>query len=183
ADEGELSGLLETALQLDGPMAIRYPRSGASAMPDMPGEPLPVGRWDEVRPGRDAVIIAIGRMVGAAREAADLLARENISCAVINARWLKPIDPRLVEEWADRYPLILTAEDGVLSGGLGAAVLEALSPAGMAGKVRLAGLPDGFLPQGKAPDILAAHGLTAEGLATRVRKEVLGLRPTRKAAG
>ncbi len=182
ADEGELSGLLETALTLPGPMVIRYPRATATTMPDMPGEPYKVGRWDEVRRGDDVVIVAIGRMVGAALEAARLLADEEISCGVVNARWLKPIDPRLVEEWAPRYPLLLTAEDGVLSGGLGSAVMEALAPAGMAGRVQMAGLPDGFLPQGKAADILAEHGLTAAGLAERVRSEI-GVRPKRKVAG
>jgi 1-deoxy-D-xylulose-5-phosphate synthase len=172
ADESELSGLLETALATDGPVAIRYPRAGAKVMPEMPGTPLPLGRWDEVRRGSDAAIVAIGRMVGEAREAAELLAAEGIDIGVINARWLKPIDPRLVDEWGKRYPLLLTAEDGVASGGLGAAVLEALAPSGGAGKVRLAALPDSFLPHGKGADILAEHGLNAAGLADRIRAEV-----------
>ena len=172
ADETELSGILETALAMDGPVAIRYPRSGAATMPEMPGTPIPVGRWDEIRRGSDAAIVAIGRMVAEAREAATLLAAEGIDCGVINARWLKPIDPRLAGEWAERYPLLLTAEDGVAGGGLGAAVLEALAPGGKAGKVRVAALPDSFLAQGKASDILAEHGLTAQGLADRVRAEV-----------
>jgi len=141
-------------------------------MPEMPGIPIPLGRWDEVRRGTDAAIVAIGRMVGAAREAAELLAADGIDLGVINARWLKPIDPRLVGEWANRYPLLLTAEDGVASGGLGAAVLEALAPSGRAGKVRVAALPDSFLPHGKGSDILAEHGLTAAGLADRIRAEV-----------
>jgi len=172
ADEAELSGLLETALAMDGPVAIRYPRAGARTMPAMPGTPIPLGRWDEVRRGTDAAIVAIGRMVGAAKEAAELLAAEGIDVGVINARWLKPIDPRLVEEWAERYPLLLTAEDGVASGGLGAAVLEALAPSGGAGKVRIAALPDSFLPHGKGSDILVQHGLSAAGLADRIRIEV-----------
>ena len=172
ADESEISGLLEAALAMDGPVAIRYPKAGARAMPEMPGSPLPAGRWEEVRRGSDAAIVAIGRMVGAAREAAELLAAEGIDCGVINARWLKPIDPRLAEEWALRYPLLVTAEDGVASGGLGSAVLEALAPSGRAGKVRVAALPDGFLPHGRATEILAEHGLTGAGLADRVRAEV-----------
>ena len=172
ADEGELSGLLETALTFDGPVAIRYPKAGARSMPEMPGVPFPLGVWEEVRKGTDAAIVAIGRMVGEAREAASLLAAEGIDCGVINARWLKPIDPRLAGEWAERYPILLTAEDGVASGGLGAAVLEALAPSGRAGKVRVAALPDSFLPHGKASEILAEHGLTASGLAGRIRAEV-----------
>jgi 1-deoxy-D-xylulose-5-phosphate synthase len=172
ADESELSGLLETALAMDGPVAIRYPRATAKTMPEMPGAPLPLGRWDEVRRGSDAAIVAIGRMVGAAREAAALLAGEGFDIGVINARWLKPIDSRLVTEWAQRYPLLLTAEDGVAAGGLGAAVLEALAPSGAAGKVRVAALPDSFLPHGKGSDILAEHGLSPAGLAERIRVEI-----------
>ena len=171
ADESELYGLLETALTLDGPVAIRYPKAGATTMPEMAGEPMPLGRWEEVRRGSDAAILAIGRMVGIALEAARLLDEEGIDIGVINARWLKPLDPRLADEWAPRYALLLTAEDGV-AGGLGAAVLEALAPTGLAGKVRTAALPDSFLPQGKAADILAEHGLSAERLADRIRAEV-----------
>ncbi|TMD54315.1 MAG: 1-deoxy-D-xylulose-5-phosphate synthase [Chloroflexi bacterium] len=171
ADESELSGLLETALTVDGPVAIRYPKAGAAALPEMPGEPFPVGRWEELRRGSDAAIVAIGRMVGVAREAAQLLDADGIDVGVINARWLKPLDPRLVSEWSKRYPLLLTAEDGV-AGGLGAAVLEALAPTGRAGKVRTAALPDSFLAHGKASEILAEHGLSADGLADRVRAEV-----------
>ena len=171
ADENEISGLLATALTLDGPVAIRYPKAGATSMPEMPGKPLPLGRWEEVRRGSDAAIVAIGRMVDVALEASRLLVTEGIDVGVINARWLKPLDPRLVDEWAPRYPLLLTAEDGV-AGGLGSAVLEALAPAGMAGKVRTACLPDTFLPHGRAADILAEHGLTGEGLAGRIRAEV-----------
>ena len=172
ADESEISGLLEAALEVDGPVAIRYPKAGAQRMPEMPGRPLPPGRGDEVRRGSDAAIVALGRMVGVALEAAELLAAEGIDCGVVNARWLKPLDPRIAGEWADRYPLLLTAEDGV-AGGLGAAVLEALAARGLAGKVRTAALPDGFLPQGKAGEILADNGLDAAGLARRVR-EALG---------
>jgi 1-deoxy-D-xylulose-5-phosphate synthase len=101
--------------------------------------------------------------------AADRLAAEGISCGVINARWLKPVDPRLLSDWAQRYPLLVTAEDNVGSGGFGAAVLETLAPEGLAGKVRVAALPDQFLPQGKQAELLAQHGLAPEGLADLVR--------------
>ena len=169
ADPSEVSPLLETALNHDGPVAIRYPRAAAGSMPQMPGEPFLVGRWEETRRGSDAAVVAIGRMVGIAREAALILEGEGIDLGVINARWLKPIDPRLVSEWALRYPFLLTAEDNVGNGGLGGAVLEALAPQGLAGKVRTLALPDGFLAHGRAADILAEHGLTAEGIAGRIR--------------
>lgn len=168
ADATELCALLETALDLDGPIAIRYPKGTAPATPDLPVEPIPVGRWEELREGTDAAILAVGRMVEVAQVAADRLAEQGISCGVVNARWVKPMDPRL-ESFARRYPVLLTAEDNVRSGGFGAAVLEALAPAGLAGRVRVAALPDGFLPHGKPAELLAEHGLDPDGLAGAVR--------------
>ncbi len=168
ADATELCALLETALAGDGPVAIRFPKGTVPATPDLPVEPIPVGRWEEVRRGGDVAILAIGRMVEVATVAADQLAAEGIACGVINARWLKPMDPRLTD-WARRYRLLVTAEDNVGSGGFGAAVLEALAPHGLAGKVRVAALPDRFLPHGRQNEILAEHGLDPDGLARKVR--------------
>ncbi|MDP9325188.1 MAG: 1-deoxy-D-xylulose-5-phosphate synthase [Candidatus Dormibacteraeota bacterium] len=169
ADATELCALLETAIALDGPMAIRFPKGPAASRPDLPVEALPVGRWEELRKGKDIAFLAIGKMVAAAQEAAEILAAEGIEAGVINARWLKPMDPRLQTDWAVRYPLLLTAEDNVVSGGFGAAVLEALAPTGLGGKVRVAALPDRFLGHGKPQDILAEHGLDGEGLAGKAR--------------
>jgi 1-deoxy-D-xylulose-5-phosphate synthase len=168
ADATELCALLETALATDGPVAIRFPRGTVPATPDLPVEPIPVGRWEEVRRGSDVAILAIGRMVEVATVAADQLAAGGIACGVVNARWLKPMDPRLVTDWAVRYPLLVTAEDNVGSG-FGSAVLEALAPHGLAGRVRVAALPDRFLTHGKQAEILAEHGLDPEGLAKTVR--------------
>jgi 1-deoxy-D-xylulose-5-phosphate synthase len=169
ADATELCALLETALALDGPMAIRYPKGAVTSTPDLPVEPLPVGRWEEVRKGTDVGILAIGKMVGVALQAAEALESEGVSCGVINSRWLKPVDPRLAGDWAVRYPALVTAEDNVISGGFGAAVLENLAPLGLAGKVRVRALPDAFIAHGKPGDILAHNGLDAAGLAEAAR--------------
>jgi 1-deoxy-D-xylulose-5-phosphate synthase len=172
ADATELCALLETALATDGPVAIRYPKGTVPATPDLPVEPIPVGRWEELRRGSDAAILAVGRMVEVASVAADRLAEQGISCGVINARWIKPVDARLASDWARRYPLLITAEDNVGSGGFGAAVLETLAPTGLAGKVRIAALPDSFLPHGKQAQILAENGLAPEGLIALVTQSL-----------
>ncbi|HYU62952.1 MAG TPA: 1-deoxy-D-xylulose-5-phosphate synthase [Verrucomicrobiae bacterium] len=172
-DATELCALLETALDTDGPIAIRYPKGPAPATPDLPVEPLPVGRWEEIRKGADAVIFAVGRMVEVAGEAAERLQMQGVSCGVVNARWIKPVDPRIAD-WARAYPLVVTVEDNVGSGGFGGAVLEALAPHGLAGRVRTLALPDAFLPQGKAADILREHGLDAAGVARAVFEAVRG---------
>jgi 1-deoxy-D-xylulose-5-phosphate synthase len=179
ADATELCALLETALAADGPIAIRYPSGPVPATPDLPVEPLPIGRWEELRKGSDAVIFAVGRMVGIAREAAERLEMQNVSCAVVNARWVKPVDPRIVD-WARSHPVVVTVEDNVGAGGFGGAVLETLAPHGLAGRVRTIALPDEFLPQGKGSDILRDKGLDAAGVAKTVYEAVRGRVATEK---
>src|SRR6266568_4471925 len=172
-DATELCALLETALAIDGPVAIRYPKGPVPATPDLPVEPLPVGRWEEIRKGEDAVIFAVGRMVEVASEAAARLGMQGVSCAVVNARWIKPVDPRIAD-WARSHPTVITVEDNVGTGGFGGAVLEALAPHGLAGRVRMLALPDEFLPQGKAAEILTEHGLDAAGIAKAVYEAIRG---------
>ena len=173
ADATELCALLETALASDGPIAIRYPKGPVPSTPELPVEPLPIGRWEELRKGSDAVIFAVGRMVEVAMEAAERLEIQKVSCAVVNSRWIKPVDPRIVD-WARAHPVVVTVEDNVGAGGFGGAVLETLAPHGLAGRVRTLALPDEFLPQGKASDILKAHGLDSAGVAKSVYEAVKG---------
>ena len=173
ADATELCALLETALASDGPIAIRYPKGPVPSTPELPVEPLPIGRWEELRKGSDAVIFAVGKMVEVAMEAAERLELQKVSCAVVNSRWIKPVDPRIVE-WARTHPVVVTVEDNVGAGGFGGAVLETLAPHGLAGRVRTLALPDEFLPQGKASDILKAHGLDSAGVAKSVYEAVKG---------
>jgi len=163
----ELAGMLATALDQPGPVAIRYPKAGIDSIPQLPPTPIPIGEWEELRSGSDVLLLAAGRMVPVAVEAAALLEKEGISCGLVNARWVKPLDPRLAE-WAGQYERIVTLEDGVASGGFGSAVLDALAPSGLAGKVRVVGLPDTFLPPGDAKTILSELGLDAEGVAARI---------------
>ncbi len=177
ADATELCALLETALDNEGPVAIRYPSGPVPSTPDLPVEPLPVGRWEEVRRGSDVVIFAVGRMVEVAKEAAERLEVQKISCAVVNARWIKPVDPRITD-WARSHRVVVTVEDNVGTGGFGGAVLEALAPYGLAGRVRIVALPDAFLPHGKGSDILKANGLDAAGIAKSVYEAVKGSVPT-----
>jgi len=177
-DATELCALLETALATDGPVAIRYPRGPVPATPDLPVEPLPIGRWEELRKGDDAVIFAVGKMVEVAREAAERLELQRVSCGVVNARWIKPVDPRIAD-WARAHPVVVTVEDNVGAGGFGGAVLETLAPLGLAGRVRTLALPDEFLPQGKASDILKERGLDAAGIAKAVYEAVRGPIPAK----
>jgi len=101
----------------------------------------------------------------------------SLSCGVVNARWIKPADPRMVD-WARGVGTVVTVEDNVGAGGFGGSVLEALAPHGLAGKVRTIALPDQFLQHGKASDILREHGLDAAGVARSVYVAVRGAVPS-----
>ncbi len=167
ADADELCGMLATAWDTVGPMAIRFPKGAAGSLPGLPAVPLEVGVAEMVQQGEDVLLLAVGSMVEPAVKAAGMLAQQGISCGVVNARWVKPLDERLVE-WAAAYPNVITLEDNVTVGGFGAAVLEKLSRHGLAGKVSLLGLPDRFLPSGSATDIAADVELDPESITQRI---------------
>ncbi|MGH8874615.1 MAG: 1-deoxy-D-xylulose-5-phosphate synthase, partial [Acidimicrobiia bacterium] len=167
ADAQELCAMLTTALDHPGPIAIRFPKGTAGGVPALPAAPLEVGRWEELREGEDVLVLAVGRMVETGLKAAGTLDQQGISCRVVNARWVKPLDGRL-SGWAQRFRRVVTIEDNVVTGGFGAAVLEALAPHGLADRVRCLGLPDAFLPSGSADDVLRSVGLDAESVAERI---------------
>ena len=174
ANEVELCGLLETALDHDGPVAIRFPKGSAATMPELPAAPVPFGEWEIVSHGEDVMLLAAGKPVEAATKAAARLAEIGISATVVNARWVKPMDPRL-PIWAAEHDLVVTIEDNVGSGGFGAGVLETLAEAGLAGRVRNLAVPDAFLRFGSQATILQELGLDADSIADRVRELVAQL--------
>jgi 1-deoxy-D-xylulose-5-phosphate synthase len=173
ADADELCGMLETAWDFGGPIAIRFPKGAAASVPALPVAPLEVGEADLVQEGEDVLLLALGSMVEPAMKAAGMLAQQGISCGIVNARWVKPLDPRLVD-WAQSYPQVVTLEDNVISGGFGAAVLEELSRHGLAGRVSVLGLPDRFLPSGSASDVQADVEMDPESLARRITEILKG---------
>ncbi len=167
ADATELAGMVAAAVTHDGPVVIRYPKAAATSLPTMPVDPVEVGTWVELQTGSDVLFVANGRMVEASEKAAGDLEQRGLSCGVLNARWIKPIDPRLTE-WAEGYRLIVTVEDGVRSGGFGAAVLEHLAGTDAASRVEVMGVPDEFLPFGSAGDVLESIGLDPASISAHV---------------
>jgi 1-deoxy-D-xylulose-5-phosphate synthase len=164
ADEAELVNMLWTALALDGPVALRYPRgSGAGVpLPEVP-ELLEVARAEVRRRGSACAILAAGRMVGVAEGAAALLADDGIDVSVVNLRWVKPLDLETVA-WAATHPLVVTLEENTTIGGVGAAVLEALSDLGTAAPVLRLAVPDCFVTHGAMGLLLDEVGLTPEAV-------------------
>jgi len=182
-DEDELADMLYTATLHDGPIAIRYPR-GAGMGVEMKPFPkvIPIGKAEILRHSENdrVAIFALGAMVPLAEEIAAQLEKQDVSAAVINARFSKPLDSQTVEFFARSVDVILTIEDHVLMGGFGSAVLEELSNLGIQKPVERIGWPDQFIEHGKPEQLRAKYGLTAAAALERLRPH-LQLRESRRA--
>src|SRR5579884_969200 len=180
---GEVELMLDEALRLPGPSAVRWPKGAArQAPPDQVGSGLAARR---VRSGTDVCILAVGKMLEAAEEAALRLAAEGISCSVWDVRVVKPLDPAMLSD-AAAHPLVATVEDGVRVGGAGSHISEAISARGEGRKapaILILGTPLEYIPHGKPPSILARLGLDGPGIAAAVRHAVTGAGSTTVAAG
>jgi 1-deoxy-D-xylulose-5-phosphate synthase len=184
-DEQELRALLRTALAQDHPFALHYPRDAGLGLPAIEPPPIPVGRGEVLREGRDILFVGFGPIVMRAMEAADALAAEGWSIGVINARFAKPIDRQLILDQARGKGLVATFEESVVTGGFGSAVLEAieearlLDPAYREVPVRIIGIPgDRFVDHGSVVDLRRILRLDGTGLAEQVREAATGLRLT-----
>lgn len=166
-DENELQHAVKTALEYqDGPIAFRYPRGAGIGvkMEEMP-KAFPIGSGELVREGDDILIIAVGNRVHPALAAAKTLEENDISAAVINALFVKPLDTALILPLAERIGKIITVEDGVVMGGFGSAVLEALLDKGMTGvQVKRLGIPDAFVEHGDTSQLYALCGCDENGI-------------------
>jgi 1-deoxy-D-xylulose-5-phosphate synthase len=167
ADATELCAMIETAVDHHGPVAIRYPKGGAVSIPTIPAEPLEIGIAELVSDGNDVLLVAAGRMVETATKVATDLAGHGISAGVVNARWVKPLDPRIAE-WAAPVRHVVTLEDNVVAGGFGSAVFELFSRAGLAKSITAIGVPEGFLPHGSPGDVMTLAGMDPQSVLEQV---------------
>ncbi|MGA1338072.1 MAG: 1-deoxy-D-xylulose-5-phosphate synthase [Opitutales bacterium] len=174
-DEDEFADMLHTALKSGAPMFIRYPR-GAAAGKAVKARPalIPLGQAEVLRPGADVQLWALGTMVPEAEAlAAKLSAATGLSVGVVNARFAKPIDATLLVEQAKAAKLIVTLEDGAVTGGFGTGALETLAEHGVRTPVLRLGWPDRFV--GHATDVKtlrAAHGLSPDQMLAAIREKV-----------
>jgi 1-deoxy-D-xylulose-5-phosphate synthase len=176
-DEPELQRLLRTALLQDGPFALRYPRGEGPGSPLLKASevsPLEIGRGEVLREGDGHVaILGYGSGVGKALEAADLLAASGLRATVADARFAKPLDAELVAQLAADHELLVTVEEGVLSGGFGSAVWESLNDAGLdVPRIMRVGLPDRYVTHGKPALLHAEVGFTGKAIAQRIETAV-----------
>lgn len=169
-NENELQHLLNTAVRRGRPMAVRYPRGNGQGVPlqaDLAN--LPIGKGELLRKGSDMAIIALGTPVNAALAAAEKLAAMDIDCAVLNARFAKPLDEDLITTLAQRTERILTIEENAVTGGFGSAVAQLIAGEGIPAVMESIGIPDRFIGHGTQDEIRSALDLDADGIVRRVK--------------
>ena len=175
-DENELRDMLYTAVHMDSPTAIRYPR-GAGLGVELSGgfREIEVGRAEVLSGDGDIALLAVGTMVDAARKTAALLAEKGVRASVVNMRFVKPLDTGAVDRFAGSAGLLVTMEENALAGGFGAAVTEYMADAGHRTPVLRVGIPDRFVPQGARQKLLESCGLLPEQMADKIMEKWAGL--------
>lgn len=171
-DENEGQHMVNTAIQYDdGPIAMRFPRgNGLGVKMDEQLKTIPIGSWEVLRPGKDAVILTFGTTIKMALQAAEELQKEGKSIRVVNARFIKPLDEGMLNEILSEGLPILTIEEAVLQGGFGSSVLEYIHDKKASHiKVERMGIPDEFIEHGSVDALLEEIGLTKIQVAETLR--------------
>ncbi|WP_278913905.1 1-deoxy-D-xylulose-5-phosphate synthase [Deinococcus wulumuqiensis] len=161
-DAAELRGMLKYAQTHDGPFAIRYPRGNAAQVPAGTWPEMKWGEWERLRDGDDVVILAGGKALDYALKAAEDLP----GVGVVNARFVKPLDEKMLREVASKARALITVEDNTVVGGFGSAVLEALNAMNLRPGVRVLGIPDEFQEHATAESVHARAGIDAQAIRT-----------------
>jgi 1-deoxy-D-xylulose-5-phosphate synthase len=169
-DENEFRHMIYTALKQSGPVAIRYPRGAGVGVPlDPEYKSIPIGQAEFLKEGNDLLIISLGSMVSPAMEAASILEGEGVSVGVVNCRFVKPLDKRVVDQ-AKAVGKVLVVEENIRQGGLGGAVLELLSDMDVQNvRLKRMGLPDKFVEHGPLALLREKYGLDKSGILKEAR--------------
>ncbi len=173
-DEEELRHMLFTAVHLDKPVAVRYPRgAGSGVQLSNDFAEIPIGQAEVLLQGRDVALVAVGRMVSTAMEVAAILEKIQISATVVNARFIKPIDQTMLAAVSHSHQLVVTLEENALQGGFGSAVLEFFADKGILVPMIRTGLPDTFIAHGSTKKLIKEHNLHPRGIARAIEKRLL----------
>ena len=168
-DVRDLKKLVNLSAELDGPMAIRYPKSGEDMGPGLQSQrDFRIGEWELLSSGSDVMIFAVGRMVQLAMQATIELMGKGISAGVVDARFVKPMDDTMLTTQASRARLVVTVEENVLAGGFGEGVLDALGKAGINKPVLTLGVPDRFISHARTTQQLEECGLSAMQISKQI---------------
>ena len=175
-DVRDLKRLMRLSVTVDGPMAIRYPKSGEDMGPRLSStQPLKVGQWEELIGGEDVMILAVGRMVRIALRVSIDLMGLNVSCGVTDARFIKPMDEQLLHKAAREHKLIVTLEDNVLAGGFGSGVAEWLADHDDQTPLLRLGIPDQFIEYGTISEQTEECGMDAVSVRVAILERMTNL--------
>ena len=165
-DGNELRNLLYTGLDYkDGPFAIRYPKASSIEFNKLgQAELLPIGSWEVLRKGEEAVILAVGPQAYDALNAAEQLISQGVNCEVVNCRFIKPMDEDYLHKVIERFNKVITIEEGVSTGGFGESIAAFLSTNGFKGDINNISLPDKFVEHGPRQLLLDKYGVNQEGI-------------------
>ncbi len=170
-DENELGHMLRTAIDFNGPVAIRYPRgSGVGVGLENPLEVMEIGKSEVLKEGKDVLILAVGPLVYKALEAANELEKKKISVCVVNSRFVKPLDEKKIISLAKKIKKIITIEENTFEGGFGSAVLELLEKNNINARVKRIAIPDKFIEQGPQEQLRKDLGLTKNNIIKAVKE-------------
>jgi len=169
-DESDVQAMLQFALAQEGPVSIRYPKANLERV-ERELVPIEAGQAEVFDWGEDGVLVAYGTLFPACIKAAARLRDEGLHLGVVNARFAKPLDRATLFKAVEELPLVVTVEEGTLTGGFGAALLEEANNAGLDTRhiVRM-GIPDRFIEHGERNELLAELGLDVDGICSAVRR-------------
>ena len=171
ADDVEAAAAIKAALEMNGPVYMRFGRYAVPVLNDNAEYKFEIGKGIQLRDGKDVTIVATGVMVYMALEAAETLAAEGISARVINIHTIKPLDHEILAKAAKETGAIVTAEEHNILGGLGSAVAESVCESCPVPVLRV-GTEDKYGHSGKVPPLLEMYGLTPANIADKARKAV-----------
>ncbi len=167
----ELDKMIEFSINLNKPVAIRYPRGGEGKIKFDKCEDINLGKAEIIKEGKDLSLIAIGKMVERAVEVSHILEKNNIDAEIINVRFLKPLDKEVILNSARKTKKVITIEDGLLKGGLGTAVIEAINSSDIKDvKVKTFGYDDCFVKHGNVEELEKEYNLDAESIVNNIVK-------------
>ncbi len=168
-DTEEMKKMLHFAVNFNGPIAIRYPRGSCRDTGENKKQKIETGKSELLLKGKDVAIIGIGNTVGISLEAAETLKKKGIKASVLNARWIKPIDEKMIISLAKKTKKIVTVEENILKGGFGSTVLDVLNRNGLSKtKLKMVGIDDKFVEHGAVEVLREKYGISASGICKAV---------------
>ncbi|MDS1030100.1 1-deoxy-D-xylulose-5-phosphate synthase [Bacillota bacterium LX-D] len=168
-DEYELEEMFEFCLNLESPSVIRYPRgSGIGERAIISQQKIQISKPEVLRKGKNLAIIASGPIIYDCLVAANYLSKKGIDAAVVNSRFIKPLDINFIRDIVNKYKVLVTVEEHTLAGGFGSAVMEAVARAGETANFLCIGLPDQFITHGNVSTLRSIFGLDAQGIYNQI---------------